>query len=262
MARKRPHVVDTSETPQPFYLVSKIPNYPENDSFIEEFIDDPGQLDATIEIGLGKLLVWFSVIGVHISWLYYPPGQPGTSVAFGVMPNQKLDFFVGDHENYDKKGVCTTVVKLKFTRPSELLVAGFRALPGPVGPWLALTTMDKGTYSSAALNPDWVKNVRCKKKLLKELIKKIGVDWDCNPHPKVTAALHPPANIPPNFFYWPAIPSSTNDDSCSEPASKRPRIGLSAGSSVEPMVYEWPCHATGGCSHYADSSHWNLYLES
>jgi hypothetical protein len=262
MARKRSQPqLDISETPRPFYLVSKIPNHPENDFFIHDVVDDPGLVDTLVEGGLGNLLVWFSVIGVSICSLYYPPGYPGTSLAFAVTEPDIPDSFVGDHENHDKMGICTTVVKLAFTRESELFKAGFRELPAKISRWLMLTWMDKGTYSSAVMKPEWVKKVRPSKRE-KQLMAKIGADWDCNPQPKVTAALHPPANIQRDFFYWPAIPSSTNDASCREPASKRPRIGLSAGSSDEPMVYEWAGHATGGCSHYTDSSHWNIFLEA
>lgn len=128
MAHKRPHV-DVWDTPRTYYLVTKIPNHPENDCFIDDIFDKPGLAASLVEEGLANLLVWLSMIGLGICMLYYPPyppGKTGTSLAFSVRDDKDTDSFIGDHENYDKKGTCTTLVKLKFTHESELFSAGER----------------------------------------------------------------------------------------------------------------------------------------
>jgi hypothetical protein len=125
MAPKRLQI-DVYETPRTYYLISKIPNHPEDDYFIDEVLDDPGLAGTLVEGGLANLFVWLSVIGLGICTLYYPPGQTGTSLAFSVRDDKDkdADSLIGDHENYDKMGICTTLVKLAFTHESELLKAG------------------------------------------------------------------------------------------------------------------------------------------
>lgn len=107
-----------------FFLISKIPNLAEDDDIIVDLSCDSGEADTVVARGLANLLVWLSVINAAAIKLYFPPEEAGTSLVFSVDPRIDFGAFVGDHENYDKKTVCTTVVKLKFTLESELLEAG------------------------------------------------------------------------------------------------------------------------------------------
>ncbi|KAF9518345.1 hypothetical protein BS47DRAFT_1358870 [Hydnum rufescens UP504] len=169
---------------------------------------------------------------------------------------------------HDKKGICTTLVKVAFCNEVALESAGF-------------TMFDKHTYSSAGLVPQWWKGFRPSKKDW-ELIERIAVDWDANPRPKVMASTVIPTQFPRHFFHWPAIsaPSetipttlTTSAVECSgnECSPKHPRINSSAGSSSEPIVsagsssepilYNWFGDNSNGCKHYLNSRFWEPYYE-
>jgi hypothetical protein len=193
---------------------------------LEWHVTHPGDHSGMMKDGFAQLLVWLSVIEFPACMIFYPPNHSGTSLAFSVVVQntKKADRCIGDHENYDKKSICSTMVKLVFTHESELRergeivdifddyarvltpLSGFRSFGSVVDSvFTRFVGRDKGPHSSAAFVRGSMVDFPKKDK---DLILKVAREWERNPNPKVTAALEAPTSIPTSFFYWPAIPST------------------------------------------------------
>ncbi|KAF9518725.1 hypothetical protein BS47DRAFT_1358783 [Hydnum rufescens UP504] len=229
--------VTPSQDLQDYFLITKIPNHPKSNTFINNIlsgVDDP------------KTMISRGLDYNTMSLAFCVPDKDSECISKTL---------VGDHENHNKKGICTTLVKAAFHNEVAL--------------------------ESAGLVPQWWKGFRPSKKD-RELIERITADWDANPHPKVMASTVIPTQFPRHFFHWPAIsvPSKTipttstmSAAECSgnECSPKRPHIDSSAGSSSkpivsagslsEPILYNWFGNNSNGCKHYLDSRFWEPYYE-
>ncbi|KAF9512059.1 hypothetical protein BS47DRAFT_1363445 [Hydnum rufescens UP504] len=256
------------------FLSRRSPTIPKVDTFINDIllgVDDP---KTVISRGLGQFIVWCSVVGLCVVTRHCTSDYNTTSLAFHIPDKDSehiLKTLVGNHKNHNKKGICMTLVKAVFFNEVALKLAGFRSFPDQLMPWVGFTMFNKCTYSSVGLVPQWWKGFRPSKKD-RELIERITVDWDANPHPKVMASTVVPTQFPRHFFHWPAIsvPSetiprtlTTSATECSgnERSPKHPRIDSSAGSSSEPILYNWFGDNSNGCKHYLDSRFWEPYYE-
>ncbi|KAF9514727.1 hypothetical protein BS47DRAFT_1361454 [Hydnum rufescens UP504] len=192
--------VTLSQDLHDYFLIMKIPNHPESNTFINDILSGVDDPKTMISKGLGQFIVWCSVVGLRVVTLHCTSDYNTTSLAFRV-PDKDSEHIsktpVGDHKNHDKKGICMTLVKVAFCNEVALESAGF-------------TMFDKRTYSSAGLVPQWWKGFQPSKKD-QELIERTAADWDANPHPKVMASTVVPTQFPRHFFHWPAIsaPSKT-----------------------------------------------------
>ncbi|KAF9504443.1 hypothetical protein BS47DRAFT_1368794 [Hydnum rufescens UP504] len=256
--------VTPSQDLHDYFLIMKIPNHPESDTFINNILLGVDDLKTMISRGLGQFIMWCSVVGLRVITLHCTSDYNTMSLAFRV-PDKDSEHIsktlVGNHENHDKKG--------------------FQSFPDQLMPWVGFTMFDKCTYLSAGLVPQWWKGFRPSKKDW-ELIERIAVDWDANPCPKVMASTVVPTQFPRHFFHWPAIsaPSETipttstmsaMECSGNEHSPKCPRIDslagssskpiVSAGSSSEPILYNWFGDNSNGCKHYLDSRFWEPYYE-
>ncbi|KAF9508119.1 hypothetical protein BS47DRAFT_1366206 [Hydnum rufescens UP504] len=239
----------------------KIPNHPKSDTFVNDILLGVDDLKTGILRGLGQFIMWCSVVRLCVITLHCASDYNTTSLAFHIPDEDSehiLKTLVGDHENHNKKGICMTLVKAAFRNEVALELAGF-------------TMFDKCTYSSAGLVPQWWKGFQPSKKD-QELIERIAVDWDANPHPKVMASTVIPTQFPRHFFHWPAIsaPSETipttsmmsaTECSGNKCSPKHPHINSSAGSSSEPILYNWFGDNSNGCKHYLNSRFWEPYYE-
>lgn len=111
-----------------YFYLSKIPDQPDNDYSLDEYWDQKSLENASnlIVKGLGKLFVWCSVVGIQLQYLYRG-SETSSSLIFSVFPNN-VEFvekhLIGNHESYDKKSVCTTLLRLTFTHDKEIVAAG------------------------------------------------------------------------------------------------------------------------------------------
>ncbi|KAF9502724.1 hypothetical protein BS47DRAFT_1403188 [Hydnum rufescens UP504] len=157
--------VTPSQDLHDYFLITKIPNHPKSNTFVNDILSGVDDLKTVISRGLD---------------------YNTTSLAFRV-PDKDSEHIsktlVGNHKNHNKKGICTTLVKAAFHNEVALESAGFRSFPDRLMPWVGFTMFNKCTYSSAGLVPQWWKGFRPSKKDW-ELIKRIAADWDANPRPK------------------------------------------------------------------------------
>ncbi|KAF9520231.1 hypothetical protein BS47DRAFT_1357706 [Hydnum rufescens UP504] len=236
-----------------YFLITKIPNHPESNTFVNDILSGVDDLKTVILRGLDYNTM---------SLAFHVPDEDSKHISKTL---------VGDHENHDKKGICTTLVKVVFHNEVALKLAGFQSFPDQLMPWVGFTMFDKCTYSSAGLVPQWWKGFRPSKKD-QELIERIAADWDANPHPKVMASTVVPTQFPRHFFHWPAISvpsetipttSMTSAAECSgnKCSPKHPCINSSAGSSSEPIFYNWFGNNSNGCKHYLNSIFWEPYYK-
>ena len=117
-----------------YFYLDRIPNVSDSEA---EDLDDlwdnatncKEDLEVLLTTGIGRLLIWCNVVGLPIANVYRCPFGTPTSVALDVarVPEEVAKIerdLVGDHENWDKKGACTTLLRMKFRLESELLAAG------------------------------------------------------------------------------------------------------------------------------------------
>jgi hypothetical protein len=128
MPRKRPRPFEEAQCT--FFYLDQIPHVPEYEKDLDMMWNyattDPADVDGLLIHGIGRLLVWCNVVGLPIVDIFRCPFGGSSSLVLHVVDNPERveKELVGDHQNWDKKTRCTTLLRMTYKYESELLAAG------------------------------------------------------------------------------------------------------------------------------------------
>jgi hypothetical protein len=126
--RKLPEPPDQGGVGLVYFYLSKIPGQPDNDYSLDEYWDLKDLVDAKNVLlrGLAKLLVWCSVIGIRVNFLYRG-SETSSSLILAVSPVMAEyieKHLIGDHQGPNGKFTSATLLRFTFTSEKEILDAG------------------------------------------------------------------------------------------------------------------------------------------
>jgi hypothetical protein len=123
-----------NETLNAYFYLQRIPNLTDTKAGHLDYLWDnttaaKADIEQLLAEGIGKLLIWCNVIGFPVAYIFQTPFEGSSSLVLQVARDlatvARIEReLVGDHEDQDKKGVCTTLLRLKYKYESELEAAG------------------------------------------------------------------------------------------------------------------------------------------
>ncbi|KAF9508735.1 hypothetical protein BS47DRAFT_1365730 [Hydnum rufescens UP504] len=229
--------VTPSQDLHDYFLITKIPNHPKSDTFINDILSGVDDLKTMISRGLDYNTM---------SLAFWVPDKDSERISKTL---------VGDHKNHDKTGICMTLVKAVFCNEVALKSAGL--VPQW---WKGFWPSKKDWELIMRITADWDANP-CPKVMASTVV----------PTQFPRHFFHWPAISVPSKTIPTTLMTSATECSGNECSPKHPCIDssagslskpiVSAGSLSEPILYNWFGNNSNGCKHYLDSRFWEPYYE-